>query len=113
MRQSSRPMGVNIVGDARKRGKPCVDVLEDIGLALYRASRLRRQLIATVCAPALDHLARHLDVALEADMPAERKCLLGIEGVGQDARGALRQTEGVVMPLESPEQVPTTEPRIR
>src|ERR1700731_2154388 len=97
-------MGVNIVGDARKRGKSRVDVLEDVSLALYRARRVRRQLVAAR-GPVLDHLARHLDVALEAHMPAERERLLGIESVGQEARGAMGQSERVVMPLESQEPV--------
>src|SRR5438132_13779194 len=102
MCQPSRPMIVNIVGDARKRGKPCVDVLEDVSLTLYRARRPRRQLVAAARGPALDHLAPHLDVALEADVPAGRKRLPGIEGMAPHARGALRQSERRGRPFDSP-----------
>src|SRR5207237_10235539 len=86
---------------------------EAVSLSLYPALRPGRQLVAAERGPALDHLARHVDVALEADVPAERKRLLVIESIGQHARGALRQSESVVMPLESQEPVAMTEPRIR
>ncbi len=70
-----------------------------------------RELVRAAREPRLDQRFRHLDVALEADVPAaDHIGLMRVERVGEHGRRAGRQREGIVVPFEGRERGATAEP---
>ena len=71
----------------------------------------RGELVRAAPKPCLDERFRHLDVALEADVPAaDHVSLMRVERVGEHRGCARRQREGVVVPFEGRECGATAEP---
>ena len=105
------PARVHVVGQRVQRGKARIEIASDVGGGLRGGARGRRQLGRAGREPRLDQLMRHLDVALEADVPAvDDVGLVRIEGVAEHARRARGHRERVVVPLECREPRPAAEP---
>src|SRR5690606_7415627 len=72
-----------------------------------------RVLVLLAFQPGLDHRHGHLDVALHAEMRADREGLVRAVVVLEDARGPRRDAEGLAVPVEGLECRKLAEPRAR
>src|SRR6267142_2701436 len=78
-----------------------------------RARRAAPELIAAAAQPRADQLFGHLDVALHAEMPAERISLVLAVRVLQHPRRAGRDAESLAMPVERFERLQLAQPVAR
>src|SRR2546426_158391 len=87
-----------------------VEPLEHLLRGLHRRPGLCNQLLSPVFAPVADQLARHLDVALHAEVLAKRECLVRAIRTPGDARRLRRDGEGLAVPVETGELSRRAEP---
>ena len=66
--------------------------------------------VRAILAPAANHRFRHFDMALQAEMFAQRETLVGAVTAGQQRHRTGRQAEGFAMPVETVEAAHITEP---
>src|SRR6266852_7211949 len=90
-----------------------VEPLEHLLRGLHRRPGLRHELLFPVFAPGADQLARHLDVALDAEVLAERERLVGAIRTPGDARRLRRDGEGLAVPVKTGELSRRAEPLAR
>ena len=68
LRQLLRPARIDAVGDFAERAETAFEIALHVRRALPMRAGARGQLVGARLAPGLHELARHLDVALEADV---------------------------------------------
>src|SRR6266571_5318804 len=102
--QSFDPALVQLRGDRVERMHALVEPLEHLLRGLHRRPGLRYELLFPVFAPGTDQLARHLDVALHAEVLAERERLVRAIRTPGDARRLRRDGEGFAVPVKTGER---------
>src|SRR3989449_10660506 len=90
-----------------------VEPLEHLLRSLHRRPGLRYELLFPVFTPGADQLARHLDVALHAEVLAERERLVRAIRAPSDARRLRRNGEGLAVPVKTGELPRRAEPLAR
>src|SRR5262245_12354624 len=80
-----------------------IEITLDFGRRLHRRARALGDLVRSRAAPRLDQLGGHLDVALHADVLAERKRLIRAMAIREHDLGARRDREGLAMPVKAGE----------
>ena len=99
--RSFRPAVVDPVGDLVQSGQARLEVLFDFARRLHAGLAVPRDLVgAAALQPVCDQLRGHLDVALHAEVPAERERLVRAVLALEHARRARRDAEGLAVPLE-------------
>src|SRR5579864_4940065 len=98
--QPADPAPVQPVGYPVERTHARFEFLDDLLRCLHRGARPRDQLLAPVLAPGADELGCHFDVALHAEVLAQRERLVGAVGTGSQARRPGGNAEGLAMPME-------------
>src|SRR2546430_7559295 len=112
--ESLRPAVVDAVGDRVELLQPLLQVRFDLLWPLHRrAGRVVPELVAAAAQPRADQLLGHLDMALHAEMPAERIGLVLAVRVLQHPRRAGRDAEGLAVPVERFERLQLAQPVAR
>src|SRR5258706_6677164 len=99
------PARVEPLRHVLQRGQALAHLRLDLLHALHRgAVQVGRDFAGAARNPARDHLGRHLDVALQAEVAVvDDVGLVGAVLAGEDALAARRDGEGLAMPLEGHE----------
>src|SRR5882762_9227498 len=111
--QSLDPAPVEARGDRVERTHALLQPLEHLLRGLHRRPGLRDELFSPVFAPVADQLARHLDVALHAEVLAEHERLVRAIRAPGDARRLRRDGEGLAVPVKTGELPHRAEPLAR
>src|SRR5882672_2260045 len=111
--QSLDPAPVETRGDRVERTHALLQPLEHLLRGLHRRPGLRNQLLPPVLAPGADQLARHLDVALHAEVLAQNERLVRAIRTPGDARRRRRNGEGLAVPVKTGELPRRAEPLAR
>src|SRR5467141_1897310 len=111
--QSFDPAPVETRGDRVERTHALPQPLEHLLRGLHRRPGLRNQLLPPVLAPGADQLARHLDVALHAEVLAQNERLVRAIRTPGDARRRRRNGEGLAVPVKPGKLADSTEPLVR
>src|SRR5712671_4726257 len=111
--QSLDPAPVEARGDRVERTHALLQPLEHLLRGLHRRPGLRDELLSPVLAPGADQLARHLDVALHAEVLAENERLVRAIRTPGDARRLRRNGESLAVPVKTGELPRRTEPLAR
>src|SRR5882672_6399459 len=111
--QSLDPAPVEARGDRVERTHALLHPLEHLLRGLHRGPGPGNELLSPVFAPGADQLARHLDVALHSEVPAENECLVRAIRTPGDARRLRRDGEGLAVPVKAGELPRRAEPVAR
>src|SRR6266571_4295138 len=101
--QSFDPALVQLRGDRVERMHALVEPLEHLLRGLHRRPGLRDELLFPILAPGADQLARHLDMALHAEVLAEHERLVRTIRTPGDPRGFRRDGESLAVPVKAAE----------
>src|SRR5467141_1199810 len=87
-----------------------VEPLEHLLRGLHRRPGLRDELLFPILAPGADQLGRHLDMALHAEVLAQRERLVGAIRTAGNPRRLRRDGESLAVPVKGAELPPCAEP---
>src|SRR5712691_7345658 len=111
--QSLDPALVEANGDFVERAHALVEPLEHLLRGLHRRPGLGDKFLFPVFAPGADQPGGHLDVALHAQMPAERERLVRAIRARRDLGRLRRDGEGLAVPVKTGKLAGRAEPLAR